>query len=55
MKKILVINGHPNDQSLCAFLAQKYAEGAMGAGHEVRLVHLSHLVGHNARFGKRLF
>ena len=43
MKKILVINGHPNDESLNAHLAMKYSEGAQQAGHEVKLVHLSHL------------
>ncbi|MFS4459558.1 NAD(P)H-dependent oxidoreductase [Bdellovibrio sp. HCB2-146] len=43
MKKVLVINGHPNDESLNAHLALQYSEGAKQAGHEVKLVHLSHL------------
>lgn len=43
MKKILVVNGHPNDKSLNAVLAQKYQDGALAAGHEVKLIHLSHL------------
>lgn len=43
MKKILVINGHPNDESLNAQLATKYSEGALQAGHDVKVVHLSHL------------
>nr|WP_295902163.1 NAD(P)H-dependent oxidoreductase [uncultured Bdellovibrio sp.] len=42
-KKILVINGHPNAESLCASLAANYAKGAEQAGHEIKLVHLSQL------------
>ncbi|WP_374076095.1 NAD(P)H-dependent oxidoreductase [Bdellovibrio bacteriovorus] len=42
-KKILVINGHPNDESLCASLALSYFQGAEQAGHEVKLTHLSRL------------
>jgi putative NADPH-quinone reductase len=37
MKRILVINGHPDPASehLCAALAEAYARGATVAGHEV--------------------
>ncbi|MFM6927571.1 MAG: NAD(P)H-dependent oxidoreductase [Bdellovibrio sp.] len=42
-KKILVINGHPNDESLCASLAVSYTKGAQQEGHEVKLVHLAQL------------
>ncbi len=43
MKKILIINGHPNEQSLCGSLAEAYQQGAKATGHEVRLIHLSKL------------
>lgn len=43
MKKILVINGHPNSESLCSFLAQEYAKGARESGFDVRLVQLADL------------
>lgn len=37
-RRILVINGHPdpNPVRFCEALADAYAEGAVGAGHEVR-------------------
>jgi NAD(P)H dehydrogenase (quinone) len=35
-KKILVINGHPNKESLCFALAAAYKEGATRSGAEVR-------------------
>lgn len=35
-KKILVINGHPNKESLCFALADFYKEGAVRSGAEVR-------------------
>lgn len=43
MKKILVINGHPNSESLNGALALKYAEGARQSGHEVKVIHLGDL------------
>ncbi len=43
MKKILVIAAHPNEESLGAALAQKYYEGAKGAGHDVKLTSLAKL------------
>lgn len=38
MKKILVINGHPDGrpERFCAALADAYADGATAAGHQVR-------------------
>lgn len=35
-KRVLVLLGHPSNDSLCASLAQSYIEGAQKAGHEVR-------------------
>jgi putative NADPH-quinone reductase len=39
-RRILVINGHPDasSQRFCAALAQRYADAARAAGHEVRLL-----------------
>src|SRR3989344_5165408 len=42
-RKILIINGHPDDQSFNHALAESYAKGARAAGHEVKLVHLGEL------------
>ena len=36
MKKILIINGHPNKNSFCFGIAKAYKEGASGAGAEVK-------------------
>lgn len=41
--KILVINGNPNDKSLCNEMAFQYAEGAKSAGHEAELINLYEL------------
>lgn len=35
-KKILVILGHPSSNSFCGALAERYAQSALRAGHEVR-------------------
>lgn len=43
MKKILVINGNPDTQSLCSELARSYKKGADSAGTECKLVHLAEL------------
>jgi putative NADPH-quinone reductase len=43
MKKVLVINGHPDNQSFCAELAKSYKKGAELAGGECKLVHLTDL------------
>ena len=42
-KRILVINGHPGQQSLSRVLAEAYGEGAQSSRHEVRMVHLHNL------------
>ena len=42
-KRILVILGHPSQDSLCGALAQSYANGAASAGHEVRSLALGSL------------
>lgn len=42
-RKILVLNGHPAETSLCRSLAEAYAEAAHHAGHEVRSTHLRDL------------
>lgn len=43
MKKILIINGHPNQQSLCGSLSESYFQGALAGNHEARIIHLSQL------------
>jgi putative NADPH-quinone reductase len=43
MKKILVINGNPDKESLCTALAESYAAGAEATGNEVTLLHLGEL------------
>lgn len=43
MKKILVIDGHPNKDSLCFSLAEAYIEGAKEAGYEVAKLQLMDL------------
>ena len=40
MKKVLVINGHPDNQSLCSELAKSYKIGADLAGADCKLVNL---------------
>jgi NAD(P)H dehydrogenase (quinone) len=39
-KKILVLLGHPDTESMCREFCDSYAEGARRAGHEVRRVNL---------------
>lgn len=39
-KQILVILGHPDTDSLCGALAQSYIDGAVSAGHDVRVLRL---------------
>jgi len=43
MKKILVINGHPNPDSFNKALADTYANGALASGNEVEVIHLAEL------------
>lgn len=40
MKKVLVINSHPDPESLCAAMAQRYHDGALEAGAESKLINL---------------
>lgn len=40
MKKILIINGHPNKTSFCSAIAGTYARAAAAAGNEVDLLNL---------------
>jgi putative NADPH-quinone reductase len=44
MKNILVINGHPNKQSFCYALAERYKKGADTNGNNCRITHLADLV-----------
>ncbi len=40
MKKIYILAGHPDTDSLCCRLAKSYYDGAVKAGNEVRLTNL---------------
>ena len=40
MKKILIINGHPDKESFCFALAESYKKGADTNGDQCQLVHL---------------
>lgn len=42
-KRILVILGHPAEDSFCGALSAMYCEGAQQAGHEVRVLRLGAL------------
>lgn len=43
MARILVLTGHPRKESLCGSLADRYAAGAVAAGHTVRRIALADL------------
>lgn len=43
MKKILVIKAHPKESSFCDALADKYVEGVIKAGNEVKILNLRDL------------
>ncbi|WP_150596461.1 NAD(P)H-dependent oxidoreductase [Pseudomonas fluorescens] len=43
-KRILLILGHPSTTSFCAALAERYAQSALDAGHEVRQLRLGEMV-----------
>jgi Putative NADPH-quinone reductase (modulator of drug activity B) len=43
MKKILIINGHPDNESFCADLAASYKKGAELANADCKLVNLTDL------------
>ena len=40
MKKILIINGHPDKESFYFALAESYKKGADSSGADCKLVHL---------------
>jgi len=40
MKKVLIINGHPDKESLCYSMAAIYQKGALSSGAESKLVNL---------------
>lgn len=40
MKNILIINGHPDKESFCAALAERYKKGAVAAGATCTLINL---------------
>lgn len=43
-KRILLILGHPGATSFCAALAERYAQSALDAGHQVRQLRLGEMV-----------
>lgn len=43
MKNILIINGHPDEESYCYKLAEYYKKGAENEGHKCKLIHLAAL------------
>ena len=42
-KKITILLGHPDKETLCGYFADQYEKGAKDAGHEVRRVNISDL------------
>lgn len=42
-RKILIINGNPDKESLSTHLAEAYAKGALNAGNSVKVIHLTDL------------
>jgi len=52
MKKILIINGHPDKHSFCFGIAEAYKKGALSAGVEVKEIIIRDLVFNpNLQFG----
>lgn len=43
MKKVLVINGHPDAESFCTALANEYKKGADAAGARCEILHLGEM------------
>ena len=53
-KKVLIINGHPDEESFCAALAAAYRKGALEAGAEVQYIDIAKLnFNPNLGFGYR--
>lgn len=44
MKKIVIINGHPDKESFCHALHQSYRKGALAKGHEIKEIILSDMI-----------
>lgn len=42
-KRILVVLGHPNNDSFCGAIAESYIEGAKAAGNEIQLISVGDL------------
>lgn len=54
MKKIVVINGHPDPKSFNSALAESYIKSAVAFGAEVRYINIGHLnFNPNLQFGYR--
>ncbi|MCV9927848.1 NAD(P)H-dependent oxidoreductase [Flavobacterium sp. LS1R49] len=54
MKKIVVINGHPNKESFNSVIAHSYIQSALDAGSEVRYIAIGELdFNPNLQFGYR--
>ena len=43
MKKVLIINGHPDEESFCFGLHQSYKKGCLQSGNEVKEIILSEM------------
>lgn len=43
MRRIMIVVGHPENNTFCEALAQAYRDGATGAGHEARLFNLAEM------------
>jgi NAD(P)H dehydrogenase (quinone) len=55
VRKILIINGHPDKESFCFNLAETYKMGAEKTGASCRLIHLNDLdFNPNLQYGYRL-
>ncbi len=54
MRKILIINGHPDKESYCFALAEAYSKGALASGAEVQEIVVADLqFSPNLQFGYR--
>jgi putative NADPH-quinone reductase len=53
MKKIYVLVGHPDTESMCRDLGMSYMQGAQARGHEVRFTNLGDSSSSILRGGRR--